>query len=46
MKGSRAAVEVLKQEGVRVLFGHPGGAILPFYDDLYDSGMRHVLVRH
>jgi acetolactate synthase-1/2/3 large subunit len=46
MKGSRAAVEVLKDEGVRVVFGHPGGAILPFYDDLYDSGIRHVLVRH
>lgn len=46
MKGAQAAVEALQQEGAQVLFGHPGGAILPFYDALYDSGLRHVLARH
>ncbi len=37
----------LRAEGVEVLFGHPGGAILPFYDALHrDGGLRHVLTRH
>jgi acetolactate synthase-1/2/3 large subunit len=39
--------EALLQEGVRVLFGYPGGAIMPFYDALYAcEGLQHVLVRH
>ncbi|HKZ90061.1 MAG TPA: biosynthetic-type acetolactate synthase large subunit [Thermoplasmata archaeon] len=46
MKGARAAIEMLKEHGVKVAFGHPGGAILPFYDELYDSGIRHILTRH
>ncbi len=46
MRGSRVAVDMLKEQGVTVAFGHPGGAILPFYDDLYDSGIRHILTRH
>ncbi len=46
MKGSRALVAALEHEGVDVLFGYPGGVAIPFYDALYDSGLRHVLVRH
>ena len=39
-------MECLKAEGVDVIFGYPGGANLPTYDAIYDSGIRHVLVRH
>jgi len=46
MRGARAILESLKKEGVKVLFGIPGGAIIPFYDELYDSELRTVLVRH
>ncbi len=46
MRGSRVALEMLKEHGVEVVFGHPGGAVLPLYDDLYDVGMRHILTRH
>src|SRR4051794_33261483 len=38
--------EALLDEGVEVLFGYPGGAIMPFYDALPDYPLRHVLVRH
>lgn len=45
--GGDLACRVLSQEGVYVLFGHPGGAILPFYDSLYKHGaLHHVLCRH
>jgi acetolactate synthase-1/2/3 large subunit len=44
--GARIVLECLKREGVDVLFGLPGGAVLPIYDVLYDfKGLRHVLVR-
>ena len=46
MKGAEILVECLKKEGVDVLFGYPGGANLPIYDALYDSGLKHILVRH
>ena len=36
----------LEQEGVDLVFGYPGGAIMPVYDALYDSGIRHILARH
>lgn len=39
-------MECLKAEDVDVIFGLPGGANLPTYDAIYDSGIRHVLVRH
>ncbi|AEH50302.1 biosynthetic-type acetolactate synthase large subunit [Pseudothermotoga thermarum] len=42
---AQAMVEVLKREGVEIIFGLPGGAIYPFYDALCDSGIKHVLVR-
>ncbi|MHC1585568.1 MAG: biosynthetic-type acetolactate synthase large subunit [Candidatus Syntropharchaeia archaeon] len=46
MKGAEAIILGLEEEGVEVIFGYPGGAILPFYDELYDSNIRHILVRH
>ncbi len=47
MTGARALLECLRQEGVEVIFGYPGGQVLPIYDALYDfPGLRHVLVRH
>ena len=45
--GADLACRALSREGVEVLFGHPGGTILPFYDALYNhSTLRHVLCRH
>jgi len=44
--GARIMCEALEQEGVEVLFGYPGGTIMPFYDALATSSLRHVLVRH
>jgi acetolactate synthase-1/2/3 large subunit len=46
MDGGRALVKSLEMEGVEVIFGLPGGAILPVYDPIIDSPIRHVLVRH
>src|SRR5256885_16866156 len=46
MSGARIVLECLKREGVDVVFGLPGGAVLPIYDALYDTeGLRHILVR-
>ena len=39
-------IEALKAENVEVIFGYPGGAVLPLYDKLYQSGVFHVLTRH
>jgi acetolactate synthase-1/2/3 large subunit len=46
MNGARWLVEALRAEGVDTLFGYPGGAIMPFYDALHGSALKHVLVRH
>ena len=46
MTGARIAVEALKAEGVDTVFGYPGGAILPTYDELYSAAINHILVRH
>jgi acetolactate synthase-1/2/3 large subunit len=48
MTGAEMVVEALKDQGVDVIFGYPGGAVLPIYDVLYDhqQAIRHVLVRH
>ncbi|HIW28403.1 MAG TPA: acetolactate synthase large subunit [Candidatus Luteococcus avicola] len=46
MTGAQALVASLERLGVEVVFGLPGGAILPAYDPLYDSKIRHILVRH
>ena len=44
--GGRALIRALEKEGVEVMFGLPGGAILPVYDPIIDSNIRHILVRH
>lgn len=48
MKGSEALIKSLLEEGVEIVFGYPGGAIMPVYDALYDYRhlLRHVLTRH
>ncbi|QGG47777.1 biosynthetic-type acetolactate synthase large subunit [Heliorestis convoluta] len=46
MTGAQAVVNSLQKEGVEVIFGYPGGGVLPLYDALYDSPLRHVLTRH
>src|SRR5262249_744764 len=46
MPGARIVLECLKHQGVDIVFGLPGGAVLPIYDVLYDfEGLRHILVR-
>jgi acetolactate synthase-1/2/3 large subunit len=46
LTGAQALIRALEHEGVDIVFGMPGGAILPAYDPLLDSPIRHVLVRH
>ena len=44
--GARLLVSTLERLGVEVVFGYPGGAIMPVYDALTGSSLRHILVRH
>jgi acetolactate synthase-1/2/3 large subunit len=44
--GAALALKVLQQHGVKHVFGYPGGAIMPMYDALYDSDIKHFLCRH
>ena len=46
LNGGQALIKTLEHEGVEVVFGLPGGAILPVYDPIIESSMRHILVRH
>ena len=46
LTGAQALIKSLEMEGVEVMFGLPGGCILPAYDPLLDSSIRHILVRH
>jgi acetolactate synthase-1/2/3 large subunit len=46
MIGAKALIASLEKEGVDIVFGLPGGANLPIYDELVDANFRHVLVRH
>jgi acetolactate synthase-1/2/3 large subunit len=46
INGGQALIKALEMEGVEVIFGLPGGAILPVYDPIIDSPIRHILVRH
>ena len=46
ISGAQALVNALEDAGVDVMFGIPGGAILPAYDPIFDSKIRHILVRH
>ncbi len=46
MTGAKALLEALKREGVEIIFGYPGGAVIPIYDELYDSDIENILPRH
>ncbi|HZK43917.1 MAG TPA: biosynthetic-type acetolactate synthase large subunit [Syntrophomonadaceae bacterium] len=46
LKGAEILLNCLKEEGVDTIFGYPGGALLPVYDALYHSDIRHILARH
>ena len=46
MKGAELVLQVLQQHGVDTIFGYPGGAIMPIYDALYQSDIKHYLCRH
>lgn len=46
MRGAEILLHCLKEEGVDTVFGYPGGAVLPIYDALYMSDIRHILARH
>lgn len=46
MNGAQTIVHALKTQGITQIFGYPGGAIMPLYDALYESGLDHLLCRH
>ncbi len=47
MTGAKMVVQALKDQGVEVIFGYPGGAVLPIYDEIFlQNDIRHILVRH
>jgi len=46
MNGARILIESLKREGVEVIFGYPGGQVLPIFDALYDADVKFILTRH
>jgi len=47
MSGARIVIEALRDQGVEVVFGYPGGAVLPIYDEIFQQNhIRHILVRH
>jgi acetolactate synthase-1/2/3 large subunit len=46
MTGAQILIESLKREGVEVVFGYPGGQVLPIFDKFYDSDLKLILVRH
>lgn len=46
LSGAQILLECLERQGVEVIFGYPGGQVIPIYDALYDSKIRNILVRH
>lgn len=46
MTGAQLVVAALQHQGIKTVFGYPGGAIMPIYDALYDGGVEHILCRH
>ncbi|HSY88276.1 MAG TPA: thiamine pyrophosphate-binding protein, partial [Verrucomicrobiae bacterium] len=47
LTGAGIVIKALLDQGVEVIFGYPGGAVLPLYDELYkQNSLRHILVRH
>lgn len=45
-RGADVLIQSLKQQGVDLIFGYPGGAVLPIYDAIHKNPIRHVLARH
>jgi len=41
--GAKILIESLKEEGAEIIFGYPGGSVLPIYDELYDADLKHIL---
>ena len=46
INGAQILIKYLEEEGVEVIFGFPGGVVIPIYDALFDCKIRHILVRH
>lgn len=46
MKGKRALLQMLEDRGVETMFGYPGGSVISIYDEIMDSSINHILVRH
>jgi acetolactate synthase-1/2/3 large subunit len=46
MTGAELVIQLLKEQRVELVFGYPGGQIMPVYDALYNSGLKHILTRH
>ena len=47
MTGAQMVIRALKDQGVDTIFGYPGGAVLPIYDEIFQqSDIKHILVRH
>ena len=46
LSGAQILIETLKRQGVEVMFGYPGGQVLPLFDKIYDSDIRFILTRH
>ncbi|UCB57106.1 MAG: biosynthetic-type acetolactate synthase large subunit [Candidatus Omnitrophota bacterium] len=46
LSGAKILIESLKKEGVEVIFGYPGGSVLPIFDVLYDNPIKFILTRH
>ncbi len=46
LTGAQILIKSLEEEGVDTIFGYPGGVVLPIYDEIYKSNLRHILTRH
>ncbi|QJC32458.1 acetolactate synthase 2 catalytic subunit [Enterobacteriaceae endosymbiont of Donacia dentata] len=46
MNGAQCIIQALKKQNVKIVFGYPGGAIMPLYDALYNNKIEHILCRH
>src|SRR5574337_151679 len=46
LTGAKILIESLKKENVEVIFGYPGGQVLPIFDQLYDAPINFILTRH
>ena len=46
MTGAQILIKCLKREGVEVIFGYPGGQVLPIFDEIYDMDIKFILTRH